>query len=65
MSDYSFDSVLENPLGLAPAQGQQTEGAAVLTIPLANIRTNPRQPRKEFDEASLKELAASINNKGI
>ncbi|HKM07989.1 MAG TPA: ParB/RepB/Spo0J family partition protein [Sphaerochaeta sp.] len=65
MNDYSFDSVLENALGLAPNQGQKPEGTAVLTIPLANIRANPRQPRKEFDEASLKELASSIKNQGV
>jgi len=65
MNDYSFDSVLENALGIAPAQGDKSEGVAVLTIPLANIRANPRQPRKEFDEASLKDLAASIKNQGV
>jgi len=65
MNDYSFDSVLENALGIAPAQGDKPEGVAVLTIPLANIRANPRQPRKEFDEASLKDLAASIKNQGV
>ena len=65
MNDYSFDSVLENALGLAPNQGQKPEGTAVLTIPLANIRANPRQPRKDFDEASLKELASSIKNQGV
>ena len=65
MNDYSFDQVLENALGLAAGQGQKPDGVAVLTIPLATIRANPRQPRKEFDEASLKELAASIKNQGV
>ncbi len=65
MQDYSFDSVLENALGLGPGQAGKVEGDAVLTIPLANIRANPRQPRKEFDETSLKELAASIKNQGV
>jgi len=65
MNDYSFDSVLENALGITEGHGHQREGVAVLTIPLANIRANPRQPRKEFDEASLKDLAASIKSQGI
>ncbi|MBI9094396.1 MAG: ParB/RepB/Spo0J family partition protein [Sphaerochaeta sp.] len=65
MNDYSFDSVLQNALGITNDQGQQNEGVAMLTIPLANIRPNPRQPRKEFDEASLKELAASIKSQGV
>ena len=29
------------------------------------IRTNPYQPRKEFDEASLNELANSIKENGV
>lgn len=29
-------------------------------IPLASIETNPKQPRKDFDEVALKELAESI-----
>ncbi|HKM06234.1 MAG TPA: ParB/RepB/Spo0J family partition protein [Sphaerochaeta sp.] len=65
MNDYSFDSVLENALGMTPDKDQLPEGVSVLTIPLANIRTNPRQPRKEFDEASLKELASSIQKQGV
>ena len=65
MQDYSFDSVLENALGITPPQGEKPAGETVLTIPLANIRPNPRQPRKEFDEASLKELASSIKGQGI
>ena len=65
MNDYSFDSVLENALGMTPDKDQSHEGVSVLTIPLANIRTNPRQPRKEFDEASLKELASSIQKQGV
>lgn len=34
-------------------------------IPLDRIRANPRQPRSEFDEAALRELAASIRVQGI
>ena len=65
MQDYSFDSVLENALGMTPTQGDKVAHDAVLMIPLANIRANPRQPRKEFDETSLKELAASIKGQGV
>ncbi len=65
MNDYSFDSVLENALGISQKQEQQNEGVSVLTVPLDNIRANPRQPRKEFDESSLKDLAASIKNQGV
>lgn len=32
----------------------------ITRIPLESIETNPKQPRKDFDEQSLNELAASI-----
>lgn len=32
----------------------------VLRVPLEQIETNPNQPRKDFDETALSELAASI-----
>lgn len=36
------------------------ETAANTRVPLSKIDANPQQPRKDFDEAALKELAASI-----
>lgn len=37
----------------------------VLHIPVDDIRANPHQPRKEFDEEKLHELADSIKEHGI
>lgn len=37
----------------------------VATVDLRNIQPNPNQPRKDFDEDSLKELAESIRQQGI
>ena len=34
-------------------------------VPIGKIAPNPSQPRRSFDEASLKELAASIAERGI
>ncbi|MCX7835316.1 MAG: ParB/RepB/Spo0J family partition protein [bacterium] len=34
-------------------------------IPISKIEANPNQPRKDFDESSLAELAASIKQNGI
>ena len=34
-------------------------------VPLSSVSPNPNQPRKTFDEDSLKELAASIKEQGI
>lgn len=37
----------------------------VLEVPVAHIRANPNQPRKEFNEKRLNELADSIRQHGI
>jgi ParB family chromosome partitioning protein len=38
---------------------------AVTELPVASIVPNPHQPRKEFDEAAVKELAESIRSEGL
>ncbi len=38
---------------------------SVLEIPLSNIKVNPFQPRKHFDEKALSELAESIKRHGL
>ncbi|GMK38971.1 stage 0 sporulation protein J [Paenibacillus sp. CCS19] len=37
----------------------------VIDVPLAQLRPNPYQPRKTFDEESIKELAESIKQHGV
>lgn len=37
----------------------------VRTIPIKNITTNPHQPRQDFDQASLQDLAISIMEYGL
>jgi ParB family transcriptional regulator, chromosome partitioning protein len=55
----SIDSDLKNTAG--QLQPQVVEAATTMTrLPLENIETNPKQPRRDFDEASLQELANSI-----
>jgi len=41
------------------------DAGAPLRIALAEIDEDPEQPRKEFDEASLRELAATIAARGV
>lgn len=54
-----IDSDLKTAAGnLRPAIAENITG--ILRIPLDLIETNPRQPRKDFDETALQELAASI-----
>ena len=56
--------------GLAALLGGAETFAAARTrgqqkIPIAFLRTNPRNPRQNFGDGSLDELAASIKEKGI
>ncbi len=57
--------------GLAALMGGQDPQASrdrpqgQKSAPIEQLRTNPRNPRKTFDEAELEDLAASIREKGI
>lgn len=42
-----------------------SEDDKVIEIPLAQLRANPYQPRKTFNEESIQELAASIKEHGV
>jgi len=44
---------------------KETKERDIVEIPLAEIRSNPYQPRKEFDEESLNEFAESIKEHGV
>ena len=50
---------------LIPGGENNTRGAGVEQIAVERIAPNPRQPRTDFDPASLAELAASIREHGI
>ena len=41
------------------------DGVAVLDVPVEDLRPNPHQPRRQFDETSLKELADSLRTTGM
>lgn len=43
----------------------ETKKSDIVEIPLTEIRSNPYQPRKEFDEKSLSEFAESIKEHGV
>lgn len=43
----------------------KTESQSQLTIPVEDIRPNPYQPRKIFDQEALKELSDSIAQHGV
>ena len=44
---------------------KETKEGDIVEIPIAEIRSNPYQPRKEFDEESLQEFAESIKEHGV
>lgn len=51
---------------LISTEAVKTEGSSTINeIPLNQIERNPNQPRREFDEDSLRELAESIHEIGI
>jgi ParB family chromosome partitioning protein len=47
------------PPAAAPVEGN------VLSVPIAQVRPNPDQPRREFDPAAMQELTHSIQREGI
>ena len=46
-------------------QSASPENPGVAKIPIKSIKPNPNQPRRDFDENALAELAASIKEKGV
>src|SRR5687768_8893667 len=55
----SIDSDLKNTAGTLKPQAVEA-ATGILRIPVEQIEANPKQPRRDFDEASLQELAQSI-----
>ena len=55
----SIDEELSTTAEGVPAVSGQTSGT-IARIPLDQLEVNPKQPRRDFDEKALKELAESI-----
>jgi ParB family transcriptional regulator, chromosome partitioning protein len=49
----------------AESQGSERVARSTRKVPIEFVRANPRNPRKNFSEAELEELAASIGKRGI
>ena len=55
----SFDEIEESIVDEAKKNNE------VVDLPLSELRPNPYQPRKIFDDEALNELAASIKTNGV
>lgn len=55
-----LDALIETP-----AEVRTNGSSSISEIPLSQIHPNPNQPRREFDETALNELAVSISEIGI
>lgn len=53
------------PMDSAPAAQPAPPPLPDTTIPIDRIRPNPHQPRRDFDDKELQDLAASIREKGV
>ena len=51
--------------GIAAATANPAPAPGIVEVPVGQVVPNPRQPRREFDDASVKELAESIRAEGL
>ena len=64
-TDAPADAVLASSAAPSDASADASAGVRILEIPLDRIVPNPHQPRRQFNEASLTELAASLKATGL
>lgn len=79
-ADIQRENIPQSPVGIKPADGASPstestvpsgqasqvprQGPQLELIPVDSIRTNPAQPRKNFDEAAIDGLARSLKDRG-
>jgi len=61
----SSPAVNEAPQNIKQLTSEEGREDSILFIEVDQIKTNPYQPREEFDEVSLNELTESIKQKGV
>ena len=62
---FSNESLYENPLDTLDEISQNAKKEDIVEISLSDLRSNPYQPRRTFDEEKLQELADSIKEFGV
>jgi len=53
------------PMPAGPVAPEGGQDGSVFLAPIAQVHSNPNQPRKDFDEQAMLELAQSIEREGI
>ena len=62
---FSNESLYSNPLDTLDKMVEETPKEEVVEVKLSELRSNPYQPRRNFDEEKLKELSESIKEFGV
>jgi len=67
LSSLIPSSVTPGPAAVSPASGtpSSTVRPFEFKLEVSKIRPNPRQPRQNFDDAALEELARSLKSQGV
>lgn len=71
LSETEADAALARPTSprdgpdLAGPENETPASGLARLVPIENIRPNPKQPRRRFDESALEELSRSIKEKGV
>lgn len=64
-NDNQVTPVIEKIIAPVVEKERKASGTEVLEVPIVDVIPQVNQPRKSFDEESLKELSDSIRNQGI
>ena len=64
-SVYDEENEKEENINNITSNNLKRDNDGVLEIPIDEVHPNPNQPRKNFDQTALEELAQSIKNHGV
>lgn len=65
LSNLEDEEVVQDKSQEESGESIETEDKLIFSIPLASIEANPGQPRTDFDETAIAELAQSIETYGL
>ena len=65
LSIYEEETPQNSNISETKPQAEEKKMGAEINLPISQIRPNPNQPRKHFDEEAMLELAESIKQHGV